>query len=95
MATTVINIKSGAHYDVYCGRAGYGFRGYYGNPYKLEVGKDRGSTLLKYKVYFENRIATDPIFKESVLLLKNKVLGCFCKPHPCHCDIIIEWLDKQ
>lgn len=26
--------------------------------------------------------------------LKGKILGCFCKPKACHCDIIKEYLDN-
>lgn len=53
----------------------------------------RGSTLKKYKEYFDKRIQTDPEFKERIHSLKGKRLGCFCKPHPCHGDIIAEYLD--
>lgn len=95
MATTVINIKSGAHYDVYCGRAGHGHDGYYGNPFRLEPNQAKGTTLQYYKSYFYNKLEKDIVFKTKILALKDKILGCFCKPHPCHCDIIIEWLDKQ
>jgi hypothetical protein len=26
--------------------------------------------------------------------LRGKTLGCFCKPHPCHGDIIAAYLDS-
>lgn len=25
--------------------------------------------------------------------MKGKTIGCFCRPHPCHGDVIAEWLD--
>lgn len=92
--TMVVNIRF-QPYDVYIGRAGHGFDGYFGNPYVLKPGMDRGSTLFDYRKYFESKIASDPVFKERVIALKGKRLGCFCKPHACHGDIIKEWLDKN
>ena len=82
--TEVINIHHKLPYDVYCGRAGHGEDGYFGNPtYSFE----------KYKPYFQNRLETDPEFKKRILALKGKKLGCFCAPNECHVMVIIEYLD--
>lgn len=91
--TKVINIKFTSTYDVYIGRAGQGKNGYFGNPYKIGVHDSRGSTLERYKRYFDNRIATDPEFKHRIHELKGKTLGCFCKPYDCHGDIIAKYLE--
>ena len=32
-------------------------------------------------------------FRQRIHALKGKRLGCFCKPYPCHGDIIKEYLD--
>lgn len=93
METKVVNIYKNK-YDVYIGRAGKGKSGYFGNPFKLIKGEPRGSTLDKYREYFYNRINSDPEFKWNISHLKGKTLGCFCKPNPCHGDIIKEYLDK-
>jgi len=92
--TRVVNIRTD-EYDVYIGRAGRGQSGYFGNPIRLENGAARGSTLEKYKEYFMKRIEIDPEFKERIHALKGKRLGCFCKPHPCHGDIIAEYLETN
>lgn len=92
--TKVVNIKK-EPYDVYIGRAGKGQDGYFGNPFKLEKGKPRGSTLEKYKEYFHKKMLNDPEFKKRILSLKGKTLGCFCKPNACHGDIIKEYLDEN
>lgn len=81
-------------FDVYIGREGKGKSGYFGNPFKLEKGADRGSTLDKYKKYFLKKLEDDPEFKRKILELKDKKLGCFCKPHACHGDIISEYLNN-
>ena len=93
MTTKVVHIYK-KPYDVYIGRAGRGKSGYFGNPFPLKKGAERGSTLLQYKMWFDNKIKTDPLFKEEIIKLKGKTLGCFCKPNPCHGDIIKEYLDN-
>jgi hypothetical protein len=94
MCTKIVNIYKDK-YDIYIGRAGRGQDGYFGNPFRLAPNEASGSTLQRYKEYFLKRLDNDPEFKERVLSLKGKTLGCFCKPNPCHGDIIIEWLDSQ
>jgi len=91
--TKVVNLYK-EPYDVYIGRPGKGQDGYFGNPFPLSKGADRGSTLEKYREYFIKRIESDPEFKEKVLSLYNKTLGCFCHPHPCHGDIIAEYVNN-
>lgn len=66
----------------------------YGNPFLIGRDGDREQVLAKYKEYFYRRL-TDPIFHSKVLELKGKVLGCWCKPHACHGDIIAEYLNTQ
>jgi len=92
MTTRVVNIRT-AGYDVYIGRAGHGQDGYFGNPFRLEAGQPRGTTIEKYRKYFYNRLETDPEFKRRIHELKDKTLGCFCKPYACHGDVIKEYLD--
>lgn len=93
MKTTVVNIKSSA-YDQYIGRAGHGQDGYFGNPFILKPWMKRGETLERYRKYFYDRLASDPEFKERIHALRGKTLGCFCKPLPCHGDIIAEYLNQ-
>lgn len=86
METKVVNIHHKRSYDVYCGRAGHGESGEFGNPtYSFE----------KYKPYFEHRLATDPEFKKQIESLKGQTLGCFCAPKECHAMIIVEYLDGK
>lgn len=37
----------------------------------------------------------DAEYRRRVHELQGKTLGCFCKPHPCHGDIIKEYLDRM
>jgi len=68
--------------------------GYFGNPYKVEK-YGREECIRLYREYFYDRIERDPVFKEEILKLKDKILGCFCKPLACHGDIIKEYLDGE
>ncbi len=90
--TEVVNIRYEA-YDIYIGCAGHGKDGYFGNPFRLTPGANRGFTLERYRNYFYTRLHTDAGFRKRIHALKGKRLGCFCKPFPCHGDIIKEYLD--
>jgi len=93
MNTNIVNLRT-EKYDVYIGRAGRGQDGYFGNPFMLLAGQSRGTSLEKYRTYFSDRLKTDPEFRKRIYELKGKTLGCFCKPHPCHGDIIAEYLNS-
>lgn len=54
---------------------------------------DPGSTLPCYEKYLLNKLKKDLKFKEEFFKLKGKTLGCFCKPQPCHTDIMIQYLE--
>lgn len=91
--TTVVNIRKDK-YDVYIGRAGHGQDGYFGNPIRLMSHMSRGATIDTYRAYFLGRLKNDLEFKRRVLELRGKVLGCFCKPHVCHGDVIADYLNS-
>ena len=104
METTVVNLNH-EEYDIYIGRRGKGKNGYYGNPIEFgerclvcgEVHQDteqgRLDLLDCYKRWFWNRVNKEPVFRQKVRDLRGYRLGCFCKPKPCHGDVIKAWLD--
>lgn len=101
--TRVVNICLDP-YDVYIGRPGRNQTGIFGNPFPVgkvckrcgELHTDRGSTLPCFEAYFHDRVAKDREFWLRVMRLRGKTLGCFCKPiHPCHGDIIANYVDNQ
>jgi hypothetical protein len=99
--TTVVNLKK-EPYDVYIGRAGKGQSGYYGNRHTMgmvycpecKLSHDRTDAIAAFKKDFLKRIAIDNEFKKRVLELRDKRLGCFCKPLDCHGDVYKEYLDN-
>lgn len=101
--TNVIHIKNstGSTEEVYIGRPGKGQKGLFGNPviigkqcyYCHETHSSGGDTLECYEKYLLDRLDKDEVFAEAFWQLKDKILVCFCKPNPCHGDIIKKILD--
>jgi hypothetical protein len=83
MATKVVHCKH-EPYDVYIGRPSK-----WGNPF--EIGKDgtREDVIEKYREW----IITQPSLLASLYTLKDRTLGCWCKPKLCHGDILAELAD--
>lgn len=74
-------------YDVYIGRPSI-----FGNPFSFKEG-----TIAQFKVSsreeavskFEDWLLAQPELVAKVKAeLKNKTLGCWCSPLPCHGDIL-------
>lgn len=92
--TTVVN-KNKEDYDIYIGRGSK-----WGNPFthiknkktKAEFIVDsRSEAILKYKEWIVNQNELINSLEE----LRDKKLGCFCKPKQCHGDILVELLEKK
>jgi hypothetical protein len=85
----VVNIRTGARYDVYIGRGSV-----WGNPFThkpladtkatFQV-SDRQAAIEKY----EEWIMTQPELLGQINKLKGLTLGCYCRPLPCHGDVLI------
>lgn len=82
-------------FDVYIGRGSK-----WGNPYShLDNTKaeHRVATVEEaidgYRMQLMHQIATLQITTQDLLELEGKTLGCFCKPKPCHGDVIVELIE--
>ena len=75
--------------------------GYFGNPIAKGkpclvcggIHRSPGDTIPCYRKYFMWRIEFDHLFAAEIEKLRGKTLGCFCKPNPCHGDVIAEYLN--
>jgi len=92
--TKVVNINKQS-YDVYIGRGSK-----WGNPYTTirdketlasEIVETSEEAISKYKEYILNT----PELMDSLDELEGKTLGCFCKPKPCHGDVLLELLTQK
>lgn len=85
METRVVHCKR-EKYDVYIGRPSV-----WGNPFKLSAGEARGTTIARY----ERWLLTQPELLAQLPRLKGKTLGCWCKPHACHGDVLARLADAS
>lgn len=98
--TSVINVKdapedwqTNSEY-VYIGRTGKGLVGPWGNPFLLlPPPQARLDTLSTYKHWLLSR--DKEYLNKMKQELRGKTLVCFCKPKPCHGDIIIEFVEGK
>lgn len=99
--TTVVNIRTD-EYDVKICRTKTNDippvpqEGCFGNPFYLRNiwdDEERSRVIVGYRKYFYERLESEPAFKDAILTLKGKRLGCFCKPKACHGDVIVEYLE--
>lgn len=77
-STVVVNIRREA-YDVYIGRPGK-----WGNPFALQASGDRSGVIARYAEYIQGC----PDLLADLEELSGKRLGCYCKPLPCHGDVL-------
>lgn len=84
--TYVINRKlapPGA-WDVYIGRPSA-----WGNPFKIGRDGDRAEVIRKYEAWLRGQ----PRLMARLPELRGRVLACWCKPLPCHGDVLARLAD--
>jgi hypothetical protein len=90
--TKVVNKKMTNDFDYYIGRGTP-----WGNPFAIGHGDgpDRAEVIEKFRVYFEQKVSSDPAYRKGLFAMKGMRLACFCKPDACHGDVIAEYLDAH
>lgn len=78
--TRVVNLRTTC-YDRYIGRPSQ-----WGNPYEVGKHGTRAQVIDKYVEW----LYMQPQLLRQIVKLKGCTLGCFCKPLPCHGDILAE-----
>jgi hypothetical protein len=73
-------------YDIYCGRPSK-----WGNPFSIGKDGTRKEVIEKYRQF----LLEHPQLLEDLHELEGKTLGCWCSPKPCHCDVLIELVQKR
>jgi len=95
MPTIVVNIKYMQSFDplhnpnhVYIGREHSRFpESKWHNPFVVGLDGTLGEVLEKY----EQHVYASGLIKD-IDEIRDKVLGCWCKPEPCHGDILMRLL---
>jgi uncharacterized protein DUF4326 len=83
--TRVANLARGEPFDVYIGRPGP-----WGNPFVLGRDGDRATVIARHAAW----ITGQPALMARLGELRGRVLGCHCKPEPCHGDILAALADR-
>ncbi len=81
----VVHCKK-AKYDVYIGRPSK-----WGNPFKISDVMSRDEVIKQYEQYLLNT----PSLMNDIHELKDKVLGCWCSPLPCHGDVLAKYANQK
>jgi len=83
---------------VYIGRSGVVFidgvrfpprASKWANPYKIGRDGTRDQVLVKYRNHIAQKVREQPE-EYDLEELRDKQLGCWCHPDPCHGDILLE-----
>lgn len=95
--TRVVNIQRQKEFADKTSSSTYEYIGrgsYWGNPYSMhEQGEDREEVIRKYEYDFKfDKFPNKEI--KRVHELTGKRLGCFCKPYPCHGDVLADYLNS-
>jgi len=81
----VRNMKDGPvqPHEVFIGRGGE-----WGNPFKIQAGRTREMAISLYRALLWDEVKSGEVTLESLAALHGKTLVCFCKPEPCHGDVL-------
>lgn len=89
MSSKIVNLNK-EPYDVYIGRGSK-----WGNPYSHKDGtkadfkvKNRAEAIAMYRLYITKGDGKHLL--NNLDELRDKKLGCYCKPLHCHGDILLE-----
>lgn len=84
--TKVVHCKK-SEYDVYIGRPSK-----WGNPFIIGRDGTRQDVVDKYREWITN--GDGKCLLKQLSELKDKTLGCFCKPEACHGDVLVELINE-
>ncbi len=84
MTTVIINLNSGKACDILIDR-----RTKWGNPFHIGPHGTRAEVIEKYRTW----ITEQPQLMYSLKNLRDKRLGCWCAPKPCHGDVLLQLLE--
>jgi hypothetical protein len=86
--------------NVYIGRRGVVFidgkrfplvDSMWANPFKHG---SRQEVVERYTKHITEKLRNGDITVDQVMSLKGKTLGCWCKPKPCHGDVLVDLIEK-
>jgi Domain of unknown function (DUF4326) len=105
MTTSIVHINH-SPFDIYIGRTPN--KNHFGNPFShiktktlaTAVVQTRRDSIMAFKQWLDGTAYRhiEPLRRIWILEhledLRDKTLGCYCKPKQCHGDVYIELLDR-
>lgn len=90
MSGRVLNIKNGSkpNGSIYIGRGSK-----FGNPFIIGKDGDRNQVIEKYETYLNVCLDNDTITVSELADMYGFDLVCFCKPLPCHGDVLLKYIN--
>lgn len=85
MTTRAVNMRT-SDYDVRIDRETQ-----WGNPFRIGEDGNRTEVIARYAKWIQAK----PELLADLPLLRGKRLGCWCKPLPCHGDILAKLADGR
>lgn len=68
----------------------------YANPFTVKKYGSARVAVEKYKEHLEKMIQRDPELRDQIKRdLGGKILGCWCKPGPCHGDVLADICNRS
>ena len=69
----------------------------FGNPFPMRDESERQDVINKYRVWLQRKLAENTHQEVEAIdaIPEDAVLGCFCAPKACHCDVMVDawaWL---
>lgn len=85
--TTIVHFKK-SPYDIYIGRPSIWANPFTHLPLETTKAKFQAKTRKDSIECYEGWIMEHPELLDQLHTLKDKVLGCWCKPKSCHGDVL-------
>ena len=63
----------------------------WGNPYHIGISGTREEVIALYEDDLKDALASNPHYLDE---LRGKDLVCWCKPLPCHADVLLELANR-
>jgi len=83
---------------VYCGRRVHHVPATFDSPFRNDVPgvthMSHDAAIFAFEQRFRQKLSQDPELVKRLVGLKDKTLGCWCKPKPCHCDVLLKLADE-
>ena len=90
MTTTVVNIKTHPEVRSEPDYVPVHRPTFWGNPFIVGTHGDRTMVISRYEAH----VRSNPEMLARVRTLKDKRLGCYCAPKPCHGDVLARIADS-